>query len=62
VRNLNGRGEGEVKGGRIRYGRKQERSSEGQENEYGAGDGERLVKTTRKSQMPGIQVAPRTQW
>jgi hypothetical protein len=49
--------------GRIRYGKRQERSTEGQETEWkyvAVGDGELRV-ATRKSQMPWKQEIPRTQ-
>ena len=62
---MGGREEGEgEKRGRIRYGRRWRRCTEGQEIEQrcvAMGDGE-LGIATRKSQMPGKQEAPRTQW
>ena len=51
-------------GDRIRCGRRQGRSTEGQEIEQmcvAVRDGE-LGKAIRKSQMPGKQEAPRIQW
>ena len=54
---------GVKKGGRIRYGKRQERSTEGQEIEQkyvAVGDGE-LGVATRKSQTPGKQEVNRTQ-
>ena len=63
-RDLGGRKEVEGEEvGRIRYGRRWERCTEGQEIEQryvAMGDGE-LGLATRKSQMPGKQEAPRTQ-
>ena len=63
-----GRGLGERemggKSGRIRYGRRWRRCTEGQEIEQrcvAMGDGE-LGVATRKSQMPGKQEPPRTPW
>ena len=58
------RGRGEEKRGRIRYGRRWRRCTEGQEIEQrcvAMGDGE-LGVATRKSQMPGKQEPPRTPW
>jgi hypothetical protein len=58
------RREEEEKGGRIRYGRRQGKYTEGQEIEQGCvamDDGE-LGVVNRKSQMPGKQEAPMTQW
>jgi hypothetical protein len=59
---LGGREEGEEKKkGRIRYGRRWMRCTEGQEIEQRSvamGDGEMVV-ATRKSQMPGKQDHPR---
>ena len=58
------RGEGGEKRGRIRYGRRWRRCTEGQEIEQrcvAMGDGE-LGVATRKSQMPGKQEPPRTPW
>ena len=52
------------KRGRIRYGRRWRRCTEGQEIEQrcvAMGDGE-LGVATRKSQMPGKQEPPRTPW
>ena len=54
--------EEEGKGGRIRYGRRWGRSTEDQEIEWRCvvvRDGEMGV-ANRKSQMPGMQEAPRT--
>ena len=47
-------------GGRIRYGKREKRNPEGQENKekYVAG----VAGTTIMSLMPGKQVFPRTQW
>ena len=60
---LGGRQAGErKKRGRIRYGRRWRRCTEGQEIEQrcvAMGDGE-LGVATRKSQMPGKQEPPRT--
>ena len=62
---MGGREEGEgKKRGRIRYGRRWRRCTEGQEIEQrcvAMGDGE-LGVATRKSQMPGKQEPPRTPW
>ena len=64
-RDLGEREEGEEKKrGRIRYGRRWRRCTEGQEIEQrcvAMGDGE-LGVATRKSQMPGKQEPPRTPW
>ena len=61
---MGGREEGEGnKRGRIKYGRRWRRCTEGQEIEQrcvAMGDGE-LGVATRKSQMPGTQEIPRTQ-
>ena len=51
------------KGGRVRYGRRQGRCTEGQEFEQrcvAMGDG-KLVVAIRKSQIPEKQEPPRTQ-
>ena len=64
-RDLEGREDREgKKRGRIRYGRRWRRCTEGQEIEQrcvAMGDGE-LGVATRKSQMPGKQEPPRTPW
>jgi hypothetical protein len=55
-----GRGEvGERKRSRTRYGKGQKKSPEDQENKQQWGWGTWGI--TRKSQMPGMQQAPRTQ-
>ena len=61
---MGGREEGEGERGRIRYGKRWRRCTEGQEIEQrcvAMGD-EDLRVATSKSQMPGKQDAPRTQW
>jgi hypothetical protein len=61
-RDLGGREEGKGEGGQFRYGRRDRRSSEGQEFEsrcVAVREGE--LEVARKSQMPGTQEVPRTQ-
>jgi hypothetical protein len=62
-RNLGGREKERENGGRIRYKKRWERSTEGQniEQKYVAVEDGKLGVATRKSQMPGKQEVPRTQ-